>query len=307
MLIAERHSLAHSAVMSFAHDAKPVRPERPFSDEDLSPAAGDSMVFFITEDTDDEIRRYIKAICRTLDLKPSTLAKHASINPTTVTRFLNQTHNFRMKDTTLTRIQRTALKQIQAVENHVTHGLHGCEDNGDDLRFWQDWKTDLADLRVALEQSLDYDDMAKRDRSISRQEMVFLPLIDQAAAAGAGMYSDAPEIVAEVPFLLEQIQALTRTPTDNLALIRVAGDSMWPTLHDGDQVLIDRSVRTIRRDGVYVLRAGNSDDIQVKRIQWEPGKTVRIISDNTLYEPFAGVDPDDLAVLGQVCWLGRRV
>ena len=55
--------------------------------------------------------------------------------------------------------------------------------------------------------------------------------------------------------------------TDSLEGIRVSGDSMEPTLFDGDVVLIDRN-DFVPKDGVYVLRI--EDSLFVKRLMRLP-------------------------------------
>src|SRR3546814_2525614 len=55
-----------------------------------------------------------------------------------------------------------------------------------------------------------------------------------------------------------------------LSIIRVAGDSMAPTLIDGDDILVDGGDAAGRlRDGIYVLRM--DDALMVKRIARAPG------------------------------------
>src|SRR3546814_4855773 len=55
-----------------------------------------------------------------------------------------------------------------------------------------------------------------------------------------------------------------------LSIIRVAGDSMAPTLSDGDDISVDGGDAAGRlRDGIYVLRM--DDALMVKRIARAPG------------------------------------
>src|SRR3546814_9741351 len=68
-----------------------------------------------------------------------------------------------------------------------------------------------------------------------------------------------------------------------LSIIRVAGDSMAPTLSDGDDILVDGGDAAGRlRDGIYVLRM--DDALMVKRIARAPGPgRIAVISDNPHY------------------------
>ena len=57
-----------------------------------------------------------------------------------------------------------------------------------------------------------------------------------------------------------------------LSMIEVSGDSMEPTLGDGDDILVDRSDAAKRvRNGIYVLRF--DDALNVERIAMNPERT----------------------------------
>src|SRR3546814_4813585 len=75
-----------------------------------------------------------------------------------------------------------------------------------------------------------------------------------------------------------------------LSIIHVHGESMEPTLRDGDEVLVDSSDQGSRlRDGIYVLRA--VDALVVKRVTIQPGgRLITISSDNTAYPTWSDVD-----------------
>jgi len=94
---------------------------------------------------------------------------------------------------------------------------------------------------------------------------------------------------------------------DMLSIIRVMGESMAPTLSDGDDIMVDRSDAGLRlRDGIYVLRM--DDALMVKRLALTPKRGhVSIRSDNPLYPAFEDVALKDVALVGRVIWAGRRV
>ncbi len=91
-----------------------------------------------------------------------------------------------------------------------------------------------------------------------------------------------------------------------LSLITVAGDSMEPTLSDGDDILVNRlDVAARLRDGIYVLRMG--DGLHVKRIACGPDRTrVTIISDNDAYRAWENIELGTVAMIGRVVWGGKR-
>ena len=141
------------------------------------------------------------------------------------------------------------------------------------------------------------------------EEFALLPVFDARAAAGYGCINDdAPEPMHFNAYRLDWLHRVTSASTDMLAVVRVAGDSNWPTLHDGDHVLIDRTVSRYSRDGLYVIRYNHEDEVMVKRLSRDPRtRTLTVKSDNPDYPTFEGVKDDDLAVIGRVLWLGRNV
>ncbi len=91
----------------------------------------------------------------------------------------------------------------------------------------------------------------------------------------------------------------------NAVLVKVAGDSMEPTLHSGDLVLIDRGRRQVRSGRVYAFTEGQ--DARVKRIEQIDGETLALRSDNPLHplELRRGTDINMVKVIGQVMWCGH--
>lgn len=91
-------------------------------------------------------------------------------------------------------------------------------------------------------------------------------------------------------------------------MIRVAGDSMEPTLHDGDDILVDRNDGASRlREGIYVLRV--EDVLIVKRLTpgSELGDQLVIRSDNPVYPVWDDYDAATMRLIGRVLWAGRRI
>ena len=133
-----------------------------------------------------------------------------------------------------------------------------------------------------------------------------VPIYDIRASAGAGSLVEDGEPTGWQPYREQEIQRLTRASTNDLAVIQVAGDSMWETLHDGDKVLIDRTVQRVVRDGIYVLAF--EGELLVKRCQrdLETGDLL-IRSDNKAYGEIRVTDQDRLDVMGRVIWIGRAL
>jgi phage repressor protein C with HTH and peptisase S24 domain len=91
-----------------------------------------------------------------------------------------------------------------------------------------------------------------------------------------------------------------------LSLIRVEGDSMQPTLNDGDDIMVDTvAAEHAIKKGIYVLRLDGT--LMVKRLLPVKGGIVSILSDNPSYIAMEGVAATAIKVIGRVVWVGRRL
>lgn len=132
-----------------------------------------------------------------------------------------------------------------------------------------------------------------------------VPVYDVEASAGHGAVVSAEEHVYNLAFDPTFLKQMTNAKPRDLAIIRVKGDSMEPTLLDDDQVLVDRSKINLDFDGLFVIRYGEA--LHVKRVGRAPSRgKVYIRSDNDQYPPFE-VDRQELDVVGRVLWYGRKV
>lgn len=140
--------------------------------------------------------------------------------------------------------------------------------------------------------------------TIAGEAYLKIPVYDIRASAGAGALVEDGEPTAQQVFREQFLRRITRAKVASLSVIQVAGDSMWETLHDGDAVLVDRSIRRIVKDGIYILQF--EGELLVKRCQRDLADgSVIVKSDNPRYEPFRVTEVDRLDVLGRVIWIGR--
>ena len=138
------------------------------------------------------------------------------------------------------------------------------------------------------------------------EEFATIPIYDIRASAGPGAMAEDGEPIGYQPYRQQELDRLTRTAEDNLAVIRVAGDSMEPALSNADQVLVDRSVRKVGRDGIYIIAL--EDDLLVKRCQVDlQTRHIIVKSDNPAYETMTVTDAERVEVLGRVIWIGRAL
>lgn len=139
-------------------------------------------------------------------------------------------------------------------------------------------------------------------QSLVCEDAICIPLLDVRASCGIKEALNPNAAVVEV--LQVTKEWVTRNCGDvntrSLNLITVTGDSMEPTLQDGDFVIVDRSVDRFHTDSMFVFTI--DDSLYIKRIQ-RIGRRIHVISDNPMYKPYI-LEPQDLdhgfAVRGRV-------
>ena len=132
-------------------------------------------------------------------------------------------------------------------------------------------------------------------------EWADVPRLPLGASAGPGALAQSEAPVGQLRFSARWLKA-NGLSAAMLSAIEVEGDSMEPTLRDGDEILVDRTPRPLR-SGIHVLRL--DDVLLVKRIE-RAGDALRLISDNRAYpeiERAAG----EVEILGRVVWKGGRL
>jgi phage repressor protein C with HTH and peptisase S24 domain len=132
-----------------------------------------------------------------------------------------------------------------------------------------------------------------------------IPVYELSASAGAGALTEDNLPVAHQIFREGELRSITKAAYDQLSIIRVSGDSMWETLHEGDRVLVDMSVERVKRDGIYILQI--EDELMIKRCQVDLNDgSILVRSDNQAYPPIK-VKADRLRILGRVVWMARAL
>lgn len=137
--------------------------------------------------------------------------------------------------------------------------------------------------------------------------LIAIPRFDIGASAGPGAFTDGESPNAHLGFEPTFLNQISAARPEELSIIRVRGDSMYPTLADGDDIMVDRSVPGAKlRDGIYVLR--RDDTLMVKRVAVHPGsRRLTISSDNSSYPVWSDCDPADVQIIGRVVWAGRKI
>ena len=157
-------------------------------------------------------------------------------------------------------------------------------------------RADIA-VKVAekLNTTVEYLVTGTDNNQISKSDNTFLvPILNQELSAGHGDLlpeEDAIEGLLSLPIWLRKKYG------NNLGALHVHGDSMQPTLNDGDMVVCD-SLGWDKTDGIFAIRLNGNG--YVKRLQVVSGK-VLIKSDNPKYETITEpLDSNEINVIGKV-------
>ncbi len=135
-----------------------------------------------------------------------------------------------------------------------------------------------------------------------RADWFDVPRLALGASAGPGAVALGEEAIGAFRFSARWLRGQGLDPA-MLSAIAVTGDSMEPTLRDGDEILVDRTPRP-PRDGIHVVRL--DDSLLVKRLDTgRPGQVV-LLSDNAAYRPIE-VSAGEVHLVGRVVWKSGRL
>ena len=136
-------------------------------------------------------------------------------------------------------------------------------------------------------------------------DLVTIDEIDLAFGLGETFTDQIPVEITPRRFPRAWLAGLTDAPPSLLVFARGRGDSMMPTLLDGDIVLIDKSQTDFRQqDVLWALTMG--DAAMIKRLRVRPSGRIAILSDNATV-PQDEVDSSDIRIVGRVVFIGRRM
>ena len=153
---------------------------------------------------------------------------------------------------------------------------------------------------------------SSRRSAASPANQIPVPLFDVRAAAGGGAIPPGEESVdgmqpPNIGFPPELLRRITSAPAASLQMISVSGDSMTPTLADGDLVMIDTARKLPSPPGIFILDDGVG--LVAKRVDTVPNTTppiLRLSSDNPAYANYQR-RLDEVHVIGRVIWFGRSL
>lgn len=136
-----------------------------------------------------------------------------------------------------------------------------------------------------------------------QDDIIAVPIYDVCASAGYGAWVTGEAIIGKFAMPSLGIKRMTGSNAKNINLLYVKGDSMEPTLADGDLIAIDRS-KTEATNGLFVARIEN--DLYVKRITFNSIAAI-LSSDNPGYPPITARYDDTFELIGRVIWFSRKI
>lgn len=140
-------------------------------------------------------------------------------------------------------------------------------------------------------------------------DYVALPRYDVQAAAGAGQLVESEQVVDWIHFQRDWIRRTLGVSPAQLTIIEAVGDSMAPTIDDGDLLLVDVGDPKLRGDGIYVIAV--DDALLVKRLAIKLAGGLVISSDNPRYhttsQEIGREDLNRVRIVGRVVWVGGRM
>lgn len=138
------------------------------------------------------------------------------------------------------------------------------------------------------------------------EDIVLVRKFDVQASAGAGAIAigQGEEGVQFMALQASWLRSRNINP-DFCELLTARGDSMEPTIRDGDTMIIDTSIDRARDNHIYVLVFDGM--VLVKRFHKKISGGIVLMSDNPLYPPeeIAPADVPNLHIAGRLVWAGR--
>lgn len=167
----------------------------------------------------------------------------------------------------------------------------------------------LGQMKLRLSPKVELKELPPPPKPTRPPDLVEIPFYDVLAGAGGGAFVDVEPGQSVIAFDRVWLRNAVGIAPEQLNVIGVAGDSMSPTLNNGDLLMVDRSVFEVDgvHGGVFVLNW--DDQLLVKRCD-RLGPKLKLISDNELYPPEIidlREESDSVSIVGRVVWFMRRL
>ena len=141
-------------------------------------------------------------------------------------------------------------------------------------------------------------------------DYAFVKRVNAKPSAGGGSLETMGEEEDKLAFKRSWLSSKTTSSVQNLSVMEVWGDSMLPTLHNSDSILIDEgdAGKELSDGRIYVIRV--YEEIFVKRFRSVIGKLM-FLSDNREYSyqdiEIKKGDENGFGVIGRALWAAREI
>jgi phage repressor protein C with HTH and peptisase S24 domain len=167
--------------------------------------------------------------------------------------------------------------------------------------LYGEYKVDLTWLLTG-----EHSEGAQVTGMLKDSDLVFAPMFDVQASAGMGSEVVAEDVEDYFAFNKTFLSRQLNVSGDELVFVTISGDSMLPTLHDGDRVLVDMSQKLVNHEGLYLLQSESG--LMAKRLSENKG-VLRVVSDNPEYESrtIEASAREANPIAGKIVWCARVV
>lgn len=162
----------------------------------------------------------------------------------------------------------------------------------------------LIDIAAAANKSAQWLIMGTEQTTDLITTNIDIPRHSLKLSAGGGSPVNRVKLIDYIPFTKEFFEKkLPHTTIKNLMIFDAAGDSMLPTINDGDLVMIDSSKNELG-DGLYAFTIDNM--AHIKRLQQTIDSTIIKSDNHELYDNYELKleDQNRIRIIGKVVWKG---
>lgn len=141
----------------------------------------------------------------------------------------------------------------------------------------------------------------------SEGETIKLPLFnmyeDKATGEGSLSISDWRSNNEEIWICLDIFKFVTIESFDNLIVVKVQCDAMYPDIKPGSIAIVDKQQNNISLDSIYLMQMDGN--IRMKIVQKAPNNKVLLSTFNNKYPPIhIPLDEIGDSIIGRIVWVG---
>lgn len=130
-------------------------------------------------------------------------------------------------------------------------------------------------------------------------DCVKINILDIKACCGSGIENLTEQVTGCWQMPLIEFKKISFADPHNVYMLQASGDSMQPTIADGDWALVDLGQNFMSSDGIYLIRLANG--LAIKRLQARLNN-IMVKSDNTKYDDITA-EAGELTVVGKIIYI----